>query len=43
MKFLIECASDQVKNRECLKLIIFNVKYVIKYCMNDIKDLEVRE
>ena len=43
MKFLIEYASDQVKNEECLKSIIFNIKCIIKYYMNDIKNLEVKE
>ena len=43
MKFLVECANDQVKNGEYLKSIVFNVKYIIKYCMNDIKNLEIRE
>ena len=43
MKFLIECVNDQVKNEECLKSIVFNVKCIIKYYMNDIKNFEVKK
>jgi len=43
MKYLVIYESDQVKNKEYLKSIIFIIKYIIKYCMNNIKNLEIRK